>query len=286
MGLDGLELKPRATFELDMEEKGFDLLKNMILKKLGLDCSYYRDNYLRRRLQVRMNAQGTRSYWDYVRLLKANPAEYDRLIKDLTINYTKFFRDPDVFSFFRTNIFPQVLKEKKNIRILSAGCSSGEEPYTLSMIVDDVLGPRINEYLISVYAVDIDQKCLKKAESGEYEKREVAELNKVYIDRYFVKKNYGYQVNDTIRRLVHFGYMDLTQELKHRMLDVIFCRNVFIYFAKPAQATIFMRFYEALGKNGYLIIGKSEMLPDEMRDKFRWVSPECRVLQKNNKNLQ
>jgi chemotaxis protein methyltransferase CheR len=279
-----LELKHGTAIELNVEEKGFDLLKSMILKKLGLDCSFYRDNYLRRRLEVRMNAHGTKSYWEYVQLLKANPAEYDRLIKDLTINYTKFFRDADVFSFFKESIFPEVLKEKKSVRILSAGCSSGEEPYTLSMIINEALGPRINEHMISIYAVDIDQKCLKKAESGEYEEREVADLNKAYLEKYFVKKDKGYQVNDTVRRLVHFGYMDLTQELKHKMLDVIFCRNVFIYFAKPAQATIFTRFHDALSKNGYLVIGKSEMLPDEARDKFKWVSPECRVFQKNDNN--
>jgi chemotaxis protein methyltransferase CheR len=280
MGERTLELKNVPVVVNDLEDKGFELLKRMVLSKLGLDCSYYRDNYLRRRLEFRMSAHGIKSYPQYVGLLRSNPDEYDRLIKDLTINYTKFFRDPDVFLHFKTTMLPELLKNKKSIRILSAGCSSGEEPYTLSMIINDVLGLRLKEFSVSIYAVDIDQKCLKKAGNGEYEEREVAEVERRYLDRYFDKKANSYQVKDEIRRLVRFSSMDLTQDLKIKWLDVIFCRNVFIYFSKPAQAIIFKRFHEALGREGYMVIGKSEMLPDEVRGKFTLIDTECRVYKK------
>jgi chemotaxis methyl-accepting protein methylase len=266
-----------------MEQKGFELVKNMILNKLGLDCSYYRENYLRRRFEFRMRSCGINGYWEYVKLLKINADEYDRLIKDLTINYTKFFRDPDVFTYFRTTILKDLIGKKKNIRILTAGCSSGEEPYTLGMILNEMLDSKINEYAISIYAIDIDRKSLTKAENGVYEEKEVSEIGSLLLDKYFIQKGNVYQVKDNVKRLVRFGKADLTQELTHRWLDVIFCRNVFIYFDKPAQAKIFKRFYEALQSDGYLVIGKSEIMPDEIRDKFKLIDTECRVYQKIDK---
>jgi chemotaxis protein methyltransferase CheR len=263
-----------------MEQRGFQLLKGMILKKLGLDCSYYREGYLRRRLELRMRARGMKSYWDYVKLLRTNSNEYEGLIKDLTVNYTKFFRDPDVFTYFRNTILTDLLEKKKNIRIMSAGCSSGEEPYTLSIILNEVLGSKISDYIVSIYAIDIDGKSLTKAVSGVYEENEISDIGKPYLDKHFTQKEKIYQVKDNVKRLVHFGKADLTQALTHRWLDVIFCRNVFIYFDKPAQAKILTRFHEALQSDGYLIIGKSEIIPNEVRNKFKLINTECRAYQK------
>jgi chemotaxis protein methyltransferase CheR len=263
-----------------MEQRGFQFLKGMILKKLGLDCSYYREAYLRRRLELRMRTHGMKSYWDYVKLLRTNANEYEGLVKDLTVNYTKFFRDPDVFTYFRATILTNLLEKKKNIRIMSAGCSSGEEPYTLSIILNEVLGSKISDCTISIYAIDIDGKSLTKAESGVYEENEVSDIGKPYLDKYFTQKGNVYQVKDNVKRLVHFGKADLTQELTRRWLDVIFCRNVFIYFDKLAQAKILTRFHEALQSDGYLIIGKSEIIPDRVRTKFKLINTECRVYQK------
>jgi chemotaxis protein methyltransferase CheR len=277
-----LESQSNTTISADMEQRGFQCLKSMILKKLGLDCSYYRESYLRRRFEIRIRAQGMKSYWDYVKLLGTNANEYERLIKDLTVNYTKFFRDPDVFTYFKATILKNLLEKKKNIRIMSAGCSSGEEPYTLSIILNEALGVKISDYTISIYAVDIDGKSLAKAEGAVYEGNEVSDLGKPYLDKYFTQTENTYQVKDDVKRLVHFGKGDLTQELTHRWLDVIFCRNVFIYFDKPAQAKILTRFHQALQTNGYLIIGKSEIIPDELRSKFKLMNTECRVYQKTD----
>ena len=262
------------------EEYGFEVLKRMIFKRLGLDCNYYRENYLRRRIDLRMKKYGLKSYWDYIRLLRSSDDEWPLLVKDLTVNYTSFFRDPDVFFYFKTRILPKLANNKKVIRILSAGCSSGEEPYTISMIVNEVLGSSINDYLISIYAIDIDDYALKKAMLGEYEARVVEKLNKTYIQRFFEKIDGKYRVKRCVKRLVHFKKMDLTQGIKYRNLDVIFCRNTFIYFSVEAQARICMDFYEALNRNGYLIIGKTEILPEEAAKKFICVDMEARIFQK------
>ena len=263
-----------------IEDTSFEILKNLILKKLGLDCNYYRDNYVRRRIDYRMEVLGLKSYWDYIKLLRDNSDEWSFLVRDLTVNYTSFFRDPDVFSYFRTRILPILIAKKKVIRILSAGCSSGEEPYTISIIINDVLGSNINKYLVSIYAVDIDIFRLKKAMKGEYEEREVSRINKVYLDKYFKKMDGKYRVKECIKRLVHFRYLDLTQEMEYRYLDVIFCRNTFIYFSKEAQIKICHKFYDALNEGGFLIIGKSEILPEEVQGKFVCIDNKRRIYQK------
>jgi len=262
------------------EEYGFEALKRIIFKKLGLDCNYYRENYLRRRIDLRMKKYGLESYWDYIKLLRSSEKEWLLLIKDLTVNYTSFFRDPDVFFYFKTRILPKLANNKRVIRILSAGCSSGEEPYTIGMIINEVLGSAINNYLISIYAVDIDDYALKKAMLGEYEARIMEKLSRIYIQKYFEKINGKYRIKNCVRRLVRFKKMDLTQGIKYRNLDVIFCRNTFIYFSIDAQTKICMDFYEALNRNGYLIIGKTELLPEKVAKKFVCVDMEARVFQK------
>ncbi len=277
-----MQLNPENICEDPKEKQEFEMLKRTILKAIGLNCDYYRDSYLRRRINYRMKNKGISSYQEYSRLLKSNPEEFSLLIKDLTINYTKFFRDPDVFSYFQKNILPEILAKKKIVRILSAGCSSGEEPYTISIIVNEALGPRINAYVISIYAVDIDDECLKKAENAEYEQQEVAEIGAGYLQKYFIQNGAKYRVKDNVKRLVHFKHADLTQKLPYQNIDVIFCRNVFIYFAKSGQAQIFKNFYEALISGGYLIIGKTEMLPDEVRNSFKCINAQCKIFQKND----
>ena len=264
----------------NIEEQGFNVLKKLIYKELGLNCTYYRDSYLRRRVDYRMRSKGISSYWEYNKYLKDHPEEYKLLIKDLTINYTKFFRDSDVWVYFKIRILPALLAAKKTIRIWSAGCASGEEPYSIAMIIDDVLGQRIRNYLVSIYATDIDETCLKKAKEGEYESSEVSEISNHFLRKYFVQEGNKYRIKENIKRMVHFRYGDLTKDLGYRNMDVIFCRNVFIYFSKEAQAKICIRFHSALNQNGYLIIGKTEVLPDQVRGKFKCINNNCRVFQK------
>jgi len=274
-----LRLKHKLK-KMNFEERGFEVLKKMIYKELGLDCTYYRDSYLKRRVNSRMKTKGINSYWEYSKYLRDNPQEYKLLIKDLTVNYTKFFRDPDVFRYFKIRILPVLTSTKKTIRIWSAGCASGEEPYTIAIIINDALGQQIYEYLISIYATDIDETCLMKAKEGEYESSEVSEIGEHLLRRYFIRQGNKYRIKDCIKRMVHFRYGDLTKDLGYRNMDVIFCRNVFIYFSKEAQARICMRFHSALNQNGYLIIGKTEMLPDEVRDKFKCIDSNCKIFQK------
>ncbi|MBC7131100.1 protein-glutamate O-methyltransferase CheR [Candidatus Bathyarchaeota archaeon] len=263
-----------------LDERAFNILKEAIFKATGLNCEYYRDSYLRRRINYRMRLLGIDSYWKYLQYLISHDDEYRFLLRGLTVNYSKFFRDYDVFMFFKDKILPSILSKKRFIRILSAGCASGEEPYTISIIINEALGPKISNFSISIYGVDIDERCLKKAIIGEYDAKELCGVPQNLIERYFLKTNGKLKVKGIIRRLVHFKNADLTQPLGYRNLDIIFCRNVLIYFDREGQIKLFNSFYNSLLEGGYLIIGKTEVLPEGIQGMFKCVSPEARVYQR------
>ncbi|MEM2111880.1 MAG: protein-glutamate O-methyltransferase CheR [Candidatus Bathyarchaeia archaeon] len=265
---------------LMVDEQGFQLIKSHILKVTGLNCTYYRENYLRRRIRYRMRRLGIESFWGYWRYLRSNENEYALLIRDLTINYSSFFRDPDVFLYFQNCILKEMLAKKRALRILSAGCAKGEEPYTIGITVNEALGSNLSNFRIVIYAIDIDNESLKKAMIGEYCEKEVAGVNEQILDKYFTLADGKFTIKDTVRQLVRFVQADLTQKLVYGNLDIIFCRYVLIYFDKPGQKHILKNFYDALTNDGYLILGKAELLPDGFHEKFRCVNPELRIYRK------
>ncbi|MCX8177515.1 MAG: protein-glutamate O-methyltransferase CheR [Candidatus Bathyarchaeota archaeon] len=262
------------------DEHGFQLIKSQILKATGLNCAYYRENYLRRRIKFRMRKLGIESFWGYWRYLRSNENEYALLIRDLTINYSSFFRDPDVFLYFQDRILKEMLAKKRGLRILSAGCAKGEEPYTIGIAVNEALGSNLSNFRIVIYAIDIDNESLKKARIGEYSEKEVAGVNEHILKKYFTSADGKFTIKDSVRQLVRFIQADLTQKLVYGNLDIIFCRYVLIYFDKPGQKHIFKNFYDALTSDGYLILGKAELLPDGFHDKFRCINPELRIYRK------
>lgn len=272
--------KRETTIHSDLDEKGFGILKANISKALGFQCSYYRESYLQRRIMFRMRNLGINSYWDYLMYLKKHNDEYSFLLKDLTINYSKFFRDSDVFLYFQNNILRDITSKKSLVRILSAGCASGEEPYTISIVVNEALGSRLKDFCIAIYAVDIDEECLKKAKLGEYSKRELLGISEHLAQKYFLQNGNVFKVKDEVRRLVRFKLADLTYGLGNQSFDVVFCRNVLIYFDNQGQIKVFKNLYDALFKDGYLVIGKTEILPEEFKDKFKCVNSGAHVFQK------
>ncbi|MEM0488365.1 MAG: protein-glutamate O-methyltransferase CheR [Candidatus Bathyarchaeia archaeon] len=274
-------LQKHKSLAENLDEKAFLMIKDAIFKATGLKCEYYRDNYLRRRISSRMRTLGIDSYWRYLRYLRSHSDEYSLLLRDLTINYTKFFRDPDVFIFFKDVILPSILSSKNTIRVLSAGCASGEEPYTIGMMIYEALGSKISDFYISIHGVDIDEDCIKKATTGLYDEKELSNIPSYLIKKYFDFVGGGlFKVKNMIRRFIHFERADIISGLKYRSFDVIFCRNVLIYFDKRGQAQLFNNFYNSLTVDGYLILGKTEVIPEEAQGMFRCISPEARVYQK------
>ncbi len=274
------------------DEFGFKLLKKKILDRTGVDCSKYKDNYLKRRIALRMKAIGVdSSYNEYYRFLEKNPSEYDTLLDGITINVTEFFRDVDTFNAFKNEVIPQLLAEKtkrksKILRVWSAGCSIGEEPYTIGIILHEKLGPALNDFIISIQATDIDRKALSAAKAGIYDADALKKIDKSRVSKYFdaVDGNDKYRIKDKVKHLVRFQQHDLISGKKFSHFDLIFCRNVMIYFGRELQRTLLLDFYDALNDGGYLIIGRTETMTGEAKDKFVCINTRERIYKKTSKN--
>lgn len=268
-------------------EIGFNALKKKIEVKAGLDCNNYKDNYLKRRIDLRMKAVGVGpSYITYSSFLEKNPDECKTLLDTITINVTEFFRDTETFDAFKNEVIPQVIAAKqkrksKMLRIWSAGCSIGEEPYTISIILHEKLGALMNDYLVSIHATDIDGKALSAARAGVYDAQALKNVPKHLISRYFETDGDGkYRIKDKVKHLVKFQQHDLFSDRKFSHFDVIFCRNVMIYFDKEFQSRLLLDFYNALHDGGYLILGRTETMPGDLRDKFDNVNTRERIYKK------
>jgi chemotaxis protein methyltransferase CheR len=265
------------------EEQALKLLKRKILKKKGLKIDQYKTNYLKRRLAVRIRANKLDSYYDYISILNHFPKEYDLLLEDLTINVTEFFRDQNTFIIFKDLIIPNLIlwKRKYNqkiIRAWSAGCASGEEPYSLAMLFHLVLGHNISNWLIKIYGTDIDYPSLEKAKNGRYEK--IASFEGKELKEFFENDNSHYRLKDEIKNMVKFYYHDLASKSTFKCLDIILCRNVLIYFSADRQKELLYFFYQALNKRGYLILGKTEPILSKVRGLFSSVNARECIYQK------
>jgi chemotaxis protein methyltransferase CheR len=269
-------------------DREFNVLKTQIFRDTSLDCRKFKENYLKRRIRVRMFARSLNTYGEYLRLLKRDPDEYSYLIDDITINVTQFFRDPEVFGLLEKEIIPLLIynKVKQNRRVIrfwSAGCASGEEPYSIAIILKELLGEEYDNFLVSVYGTDIDNDCLRTARQGVYLERQLENVHLQYRKKFFKKLGDNYSLSEEIKDMVRFKNLDLFTDIKTAHYDVILCRNVIIYFNKDMQNKLFEKFYYSLNEGGYLVIGKTETLMNNIEKKFSVVNLRERIYQKTRK---
>ncbi|MFQ6135628.1 MAG: CheR family methyltransferase [Candidatus Hydrothermarchaeales archaeon] len=265
---------------------GLKLLKKKILKDRGFDCSTYKESFLRRRVEIRLRATGAQSYGEYMRVLSKTPQEYNKLLDTLAVNVTRFFRDGEVFNFFAEEVLPELILRKrelgsKMIRVWSAGCSTGEEAYSIAILFYEYLGSDMRDFILSIYGTDVDGEAIKKAKSGVFASSKFIDMKKEYIDKYFVYESGGEaRVKDIIKKFVKFRQHDLMSDERLSHFDAIFCRNVLIYLDREKQKDLLKRFYDALNFGGYLILGGSETLVDGTTGLFETISLENRVYRK------
>jgi len=247
----------------------FILLKRFIEQTLGIQCSNYKEDYIKRRLLSRMRSTSSESYGDYLKYLKANPPELENLRNALTINVTEFFRDNDVYEFLKKDILPALFKERKRLRIWCAGCSTGEEPYSLAMILSDLMAhnPAIS---VQIFATDIDKVVLAKAQEGIYTPKAMIKLSETQIHRHFTKLPDGnFQVKPRLKELIRFRPHDLMSGIPvSQWLDLITCRNVTIYFTEKQKDELAKMFHAALVTGGFYIMGKTEYLGRQVENLF------------------
>ena len=246
-------------------DQGLEQLLRHLNMQIGLDLKQYKPNYLKRRIGVRMRATGCSDYLEYRQFLRQNPEEARKLVNDLTINVTEFFRDQDVYEALRSQIIPEIIRYKKerclySLRAWSAGCATGEEPYSLSILFLEEIGKRAGEepWTVRITATDLDDKAVMKAKIGMYD--EVKQLPGIRLEDYFIPLEKGYLVREEVKRPVRFLLLDIVKTPPLRQLDLILCRNVLIYFERDKQGLILDIFRRCLRPGGFLVLGKSEAI--------------------------
>jgi chemotaxis protein methyltransferase CheR len=263
------------------EDAAFAALTGKISREAGLSLDAYKDKCLRRRIAVRMRACGVHTYGDYQQALDANPAEYERLKDAITINVTRFYRNADTWNLLRTFLHEVCTDERAEVRAWSAGCSSGEEAYTLAMLVADHLDREGKaDWLgrLTVDATDIDRQCLDRAQEARYSREALAEIPADLAARYFENVGDECRVVDRVRRRVVVRSQDLSSDPPpRRNYHLILCRNVVIYFGRSTQERVFTAFADALAPGGLLILGKVETLFGPARERLTLLDPRERV---------
>ncbi len=253
----------------------FGRLIQMIRNEIGLDCSHYKPGYLKRRVAVRMRATQSQDYRAYEKILASNREEYDLLLDRLTINVSHFFRDVTVFEEMKKSVLPR-LAQKSSVRIWSAGCANGEEPYSLAMLFDKEF-PKHKHW--EILATDLDPNCLLRAKVGRYKLQSLVETPPAYKARYFHQDGEFWDVNPELKKKIKFRVLDLTSDMPRERIDMILCRNVMIYFMPLLQDRLYEGFYDILKPNGFLVLGKTETMLGEQRLKFESVNGRERIYQ-------
>jgi chemotaxis protein methyltransferase CheR len=263
---------------LTLSQQDFTRLVQFVKKNYGIDLSK-KMQLIMGRLSNTIISLGYSSFTDYVdHIISAgNPADLEVMLNKLTTNYTYFMREEAHFKFFRDTILPYILKEKKNkvLSIWSAGCSSGEEPYTISMIIKETLGAQATLWDTRVLATDISQNALKAAKEAVYDEDSLKNLSSTWKSQYFAKtaERGVYSVAPAIKSNVIFQTFNLMDPIRFRLkFDVIFCRNVMIYFDQNTKDALIQRFYDATAQGGYLLIGHSETISKE-KTPYKYLMP-------------
>jgi len=278
---DAAKQAPAAS-ELDGE---FEELTRKISRERGFACSSYKEKCLRRRIAVRMRARGVHTYADYSRVLDSDSGEYDRLLDALTINVTKLFRNRSVYEAIAEHVIPALWDaDAKPIHVWSAGCSSGEEPYSLAILFHRHAALRRQLRgleRVNVVGTDIDKASLAAAERGQFSEGAFDETPEELRSQYF-SANAPFTVAPAVRATVRFRRLDLLDRWPPQPggYQLIACRNVLIYFDRDTQERLLARFHEALSPTGFLVLGKVETLLGPVRSRFAAVDARERVFRR------
>lgn len=253
-----------------------------IERERGVDLSQYRASYVERRLGTRLRALSLPTYREYAAHLTERPTEYARLIDALTVNVTDFFRDPPVWDVIRGEVIPSILARKAAaghhaVRAWSAGCATGEEPYSIVMAFLAAKGPKPERMLLSVTATDLDPLAMQTAQRAEYDMAKIEHIPHAERTRFVTHDDRRFRVIPEVTERVRFRKLDLFSDEPPLSMDLILCRNVFIYFEREQQERVIGVFHRSLVKGGYLVLGRAEKMPTEVGKGFEAISGRERV---------
>jgi two-component system CheB/CheR fusion protein len=250
----------QATIESE-NENGYRQIISLLRARKGIDFSHYKQATIKRRIIRRMGLNKIPDLAGYLSWLKDNLPEQDLLYQDLLIPVTSFFRDPKIFDFLCTTVLPKLLVNKDNatpVRIWVAGCSTGQEPYSMAICLHEFLGDNADTSGLQIFASDISEKGIVKARSGVYSKKEVAGLSTARLQKYFTEIDGSFHILKIIRDMCVFANHNFLKDPPFSKMSFVSCRNVLIYMDASLQRRALMNFHYALNENGFLLLGRSE----------------------------
>ncbi|GHV70340.1 chemotaxis protein CheR [Spirochaetia bacterium] len=261
-----------AVFFTDAD---FEQYRTLIYNESGIHFTPTNRSILESRLKERLREKSLDSVKKYFTTISQDKEELKNFLDSITTNLTRFFRNQAHFDAMEKFVVPELIKIKKGsinqtIRIWSAGCSTGEEPYTIAMLMSEILP---HPWKFEIVASDISLKCLMTAKEGFYAESRIVGIPDNYLAKYFDKVEGGFKVHDDIKAKIRFDYHNLKNAAGQRDLDIVFCRNVIIYFDEAAQTGVINRFWDAMSSKSFLFIGHSESLFG-MDTKFEFVKTE------------
>ncbi len=266
-----------------LNDQDFEKFKKIIYDESGITFSETNRAILDSRIKELLREKKLQTPTEYYSLILKDHEEMKKMLDSVTTNLTRFFRNQPHFDAFEKYVIPHILEEKKKtgnrlIKIWSAGCSTGEEPYTIAMILKNILPYGFD---FSITASDISLKSLMVAQQGFYAENKVDGVPPEYLLKYFTKTEKGYQISKDIMSHIKFDYHNLKNETGMHNLDVVFCRNVMIYFDEAAQHIVLNRFWESMANHSYLFIGHSESLFG-MNTRFEFLKTDWACLYQKN----
>ncbi|HHW14127.1 MAG TPA: protein-glutamate O-methyltransferase CheR [Firmicutes bacterium] len=237
-----------------MTAADYEEFKRRILDLTGLDLSSYKQRQMQRRINSLMDSLRVPTYREYFNLLKTDPVRYEEFLKRITINVSEFFRNPERFAELEEKYLPELLAARRPLKVWSAGCSTGPEPYSLAILLLE-LAPSLPH---RVLATDIDRVVLERAKAGVYQAADLKNVSPARLARYFDRSGETYRVKETVKRLVDFRRQNLLTDPFERDFDLILCRNVVIYFTEEAKHLLYQKFFQALAPGGLFLVGGTE----------------------------
>jgi len=234
----------------------YQLFIKEILKITNIDLGLYKEKQMKRRIDSLIKKNRFEEYKDYLESLKVNNILFNEFVNYITINVSDFYRNPEQWNVLEDKIFPSLLEGVTFPKIWSSACSTGEEPYTLAMV--------LNRYFplnkIKIIATDIDKKAIETAKTGMYTNKSIEKLPEGHLHKYFTKEGAFYKVKDDLKKAIEFDVLNLLNDSYPRNCDLIVCRNVLIYFTEEAKDIVYRESSKALKKGGILFVGSTEQI--------------------------
>jgi chemotaxis protein methyltransferase CheR len=277
-------MKPNPSTTPVISESHLDEIRTLIEQRSAILLDASRERFFSTRVREFLGEKELPDGAELLRAVRGSSIEYEALLERLLTQETSFFRYPAVYEALQKKILPEVQERKvwhnpRTLRIWSAGCSTGEEPYSIAITVTDSL-KFAEAWEIEILATDISRRALRHAERGLYAKRSLQHVEERHVDAHFESTKHGYQIRQRMRRMISFAQMNLAEAPYVGKLDCIFCMNVLMYFSEERRLQILRRFYDALEPGGFFVLGHSETLSNLPMKFESVVLGDCRIYRK------